>query len=273
MTELHRIARAVVGDPKPLEDALAFLDRYDAALRRGIPQRALLVVLHAQAEKGRAWQLVGQWLSGAGLYILSGPTGTGKTVAAARWAATRGATWVQANAAWEASRQDELREVPALVVDELGGPGSVGELQSQRIAALLCDRHAMRRPTLATSNLDRDSIARLLDGDAARSRVFDRVLEEGAYEVVRDRLREQGAAVPWERVERANRLVAAWRKVDVIARGEFYGKDTEAKEQLDKLRALIGFDDEALAKALQQQVDLAAAIEAAAQRFAGDGAA
>lgn len=272
MTELHRIARAVVGDSKPLEDARAFLDYFDGAIRRGIPERALLFVLHDRDKKLQARQFVGRYLTGGGLYVMSGSLGSGKTVAAVRWALVRNATWVQANKAWEASLQDDLRTVPSLVIDELGGPGSVGELQSQRIAALLIDRHALRRATLCTSNLGRDALARLLDGDAERSRVFDRVLEEGAYEEITDRLREHGAAVPWEKVEAANRLVAAWRKVDVIARGEFYGEEKDALAQIAKLRALIKFDDEALAAALEQQVKLAAAIEAAVSRYAGDGA-
>lgn len=55
------IARALTGDSKPLEDAQEYLTRFDAAIRRGVPERALLTVLHAGADKGEAWQSVGTW--------------------------------------------------------------------------------------------------------------------------------------------------------------------------------------------------------------------
>lgn len=266
---IQAIARAVIGDTAPLERALAFLDRFDAAKRAGIPERALLVMLHAKEPHGVAWQTVGQWLTGGGLYVMSGPVGTGKTVAAARWAAARSAQWIQAGRASESwddwqRTHDRAIAAPALVVDELGGPGSVSDLAAQRLSSLLCDRHGLRLPSLGTSNLSRPALAKLLDGDASRSRTFDRVDEDGGYAEVTERLRETNTPVPWERVEQANRLVLAWRRVERVANGD--GGD-DAREQVEKLRRALKFSDADLAAALAQQERLRDAIDSAMKRY------
>lgn len=268
MTPPHMIARAVTGDTAPLERAQEFLARFDAALRRGIPERALLVVLHNQAERGEAWSRVKGWLTGGGLYVLSGPLGTGKTVAAVYWAGCRSAAWVPASKAWEAERQPALLAAPAMVIDEIGGPGSVGDLQTQRIASLLIERHSCGRASLLTTNFDRAAIGRLFDGDAARSRVLDRLDEDGEFAVIRERMRRPGTAPSWTRVEDAHKLVRAWAVVEQIAAGQYDGDD--ARSRIDTLRALIGFDDDALAKALAQQEKLAEMLSGAAQRYASE---
>jgi hypothetical protein len=261
--DITTIARAVIGDTAPFEEAQEFLQRFESALRRGIPERALLTVLHGEATKGEAWDAALRWLAGRGLYVLSGPLGTGKTVAAVRWSATTKATWVLASDAWVAERQLELETAPALVIDEIGGPGSVGELQTQRIGALTHKRHGLRRPTLWTTNFSRADIGQLFDGSAERSRLLDRIDEDGAFVVVRQRMRAKNTQPSTKRVDEARALVQLWGQVESIARG-----NSDDEGAVAELQRLLGIDEARLATALEQQRKISEMMTTTAARFA-----
>lgn len=256
-----RRARAVVGDTAPLEKARKFLDRYDDCRRRGIPERPLLVTLHG-TEQCAAVDAVKRWLTGRGLYVLAGPRGTGKTVAAAWWAARRSATWVAAASAGDHRAQDELAAASALVIDDLGAQGSTGDVVIQRIAALLMARHADGRPTLVTTNLSREHLGDLLDGDHRRSRILDRADEDGQIVVITERLRKADTPVSWAKLEAANGLVGLWAKVDQIAIG-----NREDTGEVAKLQRLLGMSDDDIAAALVMQDRVAAAMAEAAAKY------
>jgi hypothetical protein len=285
--ETHQIARAILGDTAPLERAREFLDRYHLALRRGIPERALLVVLHGAVERGEAWSAVTPWLTGGGLYVLSGPRGTGKTVAAVRWAASTSAHWVAASVAWEADRQDELRSARALVIDEVGGHGSTSDVAVQRLGALLSGRHADRLATMLTMNLDRVAFGNLIDGDHRRSRILDRLDEEGGWQTITQRMRPKDSPPSWKRIEEATALERLWARVERVASGHelpdveaFEVKDgpdypggaqeRAALSACDELRRVIGFSDEDLAAALVQQAKVHDMMAAYAKQLRGD---
>jgi hypothetical protein len=246
MTTHHR-ARAVIGDTAPLEKAQQYLQRFDDCRRRGIPERPLLVCLHG-TETSQAIAAVKQWLTGGGLYVLAGPRGTGKSVASAWWAARRNATYVAAAAAGDFKAQDELLAASALVIDDLGAQGSTGDVVIQRIVAILLQRHAEGRPTLITTNLSREDLGDLLDGDHRRSRLLDRADEDGGIFVVTERLRTKDTLPNWEKLEKANALVGLWRKVEQVAVGQ-----REDAGETAKLQRMLGLTDTDIEAALAMQ--------------------
>ena len=262
--DIATVARITIGDTAPLEAAQEFLGRFDLAIRRGVPERALLTVLHGEAIKGEAWVAACRWLAGRGLYVLSGPLGTGKTVAAVRWAASTGATWALACKAWESERQADLVAAPALVIDEVGGPGSVGELQSQRLGALLHERHGLRRATLLTSNFSRADLGQLFDGSSTRSRILDRIDEDGEIVVGKQRMRTTNATPSTKRVDEARALIQLWARVESVARGH----NDDDILAVDELQRLIDFDETKFAAALEQQRRVAELMQKTAERFA-----
>jgi hypothetical protein len=250
--ETHQIARAILGDTAPLERAREFLDRYHLALRRGIPERALLVVLHGAVERGEAWSAVTPWLTGGGLYVLS-----------------------------------ELRSARALVIDEVGGHGSTSDVAVQRLGALLSGRHADRLATMLTMNLDRVAFGNLIDGDHRRSRILDRLDEEGGWQTITQRMRPKDSPPSWKRIEEATALERLWARVERVASGHelpdveaFEVKDgpdypggaqeRAALSACDELRRVIGFSDEDLAAALVQQAKVHDMMAAYAKQLRGD---
>lgn len=250
----HLRARAVVADTAPLERAQQYLDRFDDCRKRGIPERPLLVSLHG-AEQCQAIVAVKRWLTGSGLYVLAGPRGTGKSVASAWWAARRSATFVAAAAAGDFKVQDELLEAHALVIDDLGAQGSTGDVVVQRIAALLLQRHACGRPTLVTTNLTRQDLGDLLDGDHRKSRILDRADEDGEIAIITERLRGKDTPPSWERIEKATALVRLWAKVERIAAGHI-----EDDGETAKLQAMLGMTDADVDAALAMQRRIADAL-------------
>ena len=251
----HHRARAVIGDTAPLEKAQQYLQRFDDCRRRGIPERPLLVCLHG-TETSQAIAAVKQWLTGGGLYVLAGPRGTGKSVASAWWAARRNATYVAAAAAGDFKAQDDLLAASALVIDDLGAQGSTGDVVIQRVAALLLQRHAEGRPTLITTNLSREDLGDLLDGDHRRSRLLDRADEDGGIMVITERLRGKDTPPSWKRIEEANHLVGLWRKVEQVAVGQ-----REDAGETAKLQALLGLTEDDIEKALAMQTRIVESLD------------
>lgn len=129
--------------------------------------------------------LSGAFSDGRFVVVLSGDTGTGKTMASACLAAIKGARMVTAQRVLELNRFsgefDALCDVPALVVDDLGAEymDSKGEAES-RWDALFNRRYRMARmsraPFVATCNLTaKDFKARY------GARVADRIVEVGRF--------------------------------------------------------------------------------------------
>ena len=173
----------------------------------GVPRRALEVLSAAQDT------LATDAVAGdIGLLVLSGSPGSGKTVAAAKWIALYyrdrknwrrrawmdgreedsdvgyafsfgcgQAMWIGANAMARIDHYGEgvgeLAKVSRLVIDDLGAEylDAKGFYLSM-LDEVLNDRYAAKRPTLMTTNLDRD-------GFKARygERIADRVREAGRF--------------------------------------------------------------------------------------------
>jgi len=111
-----------------------------------------------------------------GTLILTGPTGTGKTAAAAWWAwDRRGAFWraeeVQALNWFDAPAVNEVTDAAALVLDDLGAEYNdvKGNWQSH-LDTLVNRRYDAELPTVITTNLPATSLRALL-GDRAWRRI------------------------------------------------------------------------------------------------------
>ncbi len=120
--------------------------------------------------------------------VLAGPTGTGKTVAAAWWAWKRRGRFVKASRiarmSWyDEARVDALLSAPALVVDELGTECDDGKgVWRSRIDELFDARYDAALPTVITTNLPEGTMVggtRTLSG-LVGSRIWKRWLETGA---------------------------------------------------------------------------------------------
>lgn len=265
MTPTQRALALTLDDAK-LEESRQLVDRFESALRRGVPERPLLAVLHSQADPCEAWKAVGRWRTGRGLYALSGPVGTGKTVAAVRWAAFTRAAWVPACDAVSHTLQERLGQEPALVIDELGGHGSSSSLAVERIGATLSKRHAERKPTLITTNLNREDFGRLFDGDAHSSRILDRLDEDGEWAVCMTRMRRR-MEPKTERLDFARELLALWPRV-LDTRDDDEGVTVRA---MDRLQVVLGIADSEMparvARLLASQARVAELIAGLGRRF------
>lgn len=115
--------------------------------------------------------------------VLSGPTGLGKTIAAARYVADRGGSMVRATDAdrWGYGGGEALRAAETaawLLVDDMGDektkPGA-GNLET-----LLCSREAAGRPTVITTTMAPADLVERSDHLASRLRPHFRMLDAEA---------------------------------------------------------------------------------------------
>lgn len=162
----------------------------DEATRLGIPERvwSLLGIGCQPVALVESTALLAVREMRGTFLVLVGPTGTGKTVAAAWWAWTRRGRVVKASRlarmSWyDEARVDALIGAPALVVDELGTECDDAKGVWRSRLDELCDaRYDARRPTVITSNLPETSS---VPGERTLSalvgaRIWERWLEDGA---------------------------------------------------------------------------------------------
>lgn len=168
------------------EEARELLLRFDEAHKSGVPLRTLYALASHQIDQRSAAVVAAKkWKERrSGILVLAGPVGAGKSVGAGLWASYSGASW-RAAAALNVRDTDvrQLIELSALVLDEVGGPGSTTAMAIERTAHILARRFEAMRPTLVTTNLNRDDLARTIDKARARneSRLLDRVNEDGEW--------------------------------------------------------------------------------------------
>lgn len=217
-----------------LERERSIVERFDRLSRNtGIDRRPLLVAVSGKVIKTPAVEAVRRWAAQRrrGLFVLSGPLSTGKTVAAADYACRTGAEWVAAatlglmphGRAW--GELERLRGVDALVLDEVGGQGTTTPHAVDRIASLLSWRFADFRPTVITTNLNRADFAEVYDGvkNPAQSRLLERVREAGQWHTatgpnMRDKPVEDAQLIEG-RVDLARSFVRLMVRVEAMASG------------------------------------------------------
>lgn len=161
------------------------------ALRAGVPKRVLRVLEATGASpfETRAADLLREATGPQArtLVVLAGPTGTGKTCAAARLAlhtlaAGRSVRWLEAFdlsrvSPYDAPAVDALKAVPLLVVDDLGREyqDDKGFLRAL-IDGLLSARYDAELATVITTNLPAAEFAARYG-----ERLVDRIREVGAF--------------------------------------------------------------------------------------------
>lgn len=116
--------------------------------------------------------------------VLSGPTGCGKSVAVAQYLWTHGGRFVRADEIVrlfssmfgdQYEQQQKLRDVPRLVIDDVGG-----ELDATRMLPALLDlldsrKSARNRPTIVTTNLSKKEFAARYANERLMSRMAESV--------------------------------------------------------------------------------------------------
>lgn len=225
---------------------------FEAMVSTEIPRRALSLALSGTLDrKAHAIQCADGWASAVksgagGIYVLAGPVGTGKTVAAAWWACRVRSEWVSASALGllphvkASERIFRLIRAPALVLDDVGGQGTTSPHAVDRLATLIRERHADMRPTLITTNLAPSAFADVYDGtdDPGASRLLDRMRESGAWEAVLGGSRRETRDDPSPaRVDQARAFVACLEEVEAVS----HGSDPRGTE-LERMRAMLNLD-------------------------------
>ena len=196
----------------------------EAALQRelqatGIPRQILAVLGLVPPEPGRAPlpfdhdadAVARLRMTTAGIIVLLGPTGVGKSVAAASWCWDRRGLYRRAGSvargSWygPTSEVDLLIGAPALVLDDLMAEHADARgVWRSHLDELVDARCADARPTVLTSNMPREDLP-AGDGHGpiiglrtvVGERVWDRMQSDGEIiEIVRDSMRGRQAALP-----------------------------------------------------------------------------
>lgn len=177
-----------------LEDYRITLEDYRRPLTCGLPARPIdheCAAFNAIFDE-EPWRL----------QILSGPPGSGKSLAAAHYVARMfGGGGLFLHAPRLNVYSDEITglmeaalEAPALALDDVGSGGSTKEVAAQRIEELICTRWDEDLDTIVTTNLVEDRFWELYGGRDGR--IADRVYsDEGrwVYCLEQSRRRRQGS--------------------------------------------------------------------------------
>lgn len=221
-------------------------------LRATVPARVLVEAMSPLLEASAARDAAQRWRGRrSGTLILAGPTGTGKTTAAAGLALYHEAParWIEATSApARPDLRDELAAVPVLVIEEVGGFGATRPLLGH-LGALLVARHAHGVLTIATTNWSREDFARGMEGcSPSESRLVRRIEQEGEYALcegapIRAGMEHQAAGT--EQLARARHLVELVSRVRAQAEiGSPLTRDAE------RLALWLGIDLAGLAAGL-----------------------
>jgi hypothetical protein len=187
-TDAAAAAKASRSARAPLERAIAMgllkRQREELGLEPGTPALQLALNDALRATRGPGYCIL----------VLCGPTGTGKSFAAAEWLWARGGLWRTAGELarmpWygKDSEVGRLESAAALVIDDLGvqaDAGAAGAVFRSRLGELVAARFAAKLPTLITTNATGDDLRRILD-----DRIKDRMRQDGiAVECVGESLR------------------------------------------------------------------------------------
>lgn len=254
-------------DSGRLDRERTIVERFDSLASSPIPRRALLVAVSGQVDHTPALKLCAEWAAKrrTGIVVLSGPVGTGKTVAAAWYACKARASWCAAPMLGLASHAvahadlERLRREPALVLDEVGGQGTTTAHAIDRIATLLSQRHGDMRPTIVTTNLDRDDFAMAFDGvGRTQSRLLDRVAEDGRWCVVAGPSRRSTPVeIARGKVDDAREFVRLVEHATAVVAG---GDPQDSA--LRRLQALLGVDADALSRRIALIAESRARVDA-----------
>lgn len=274
-TQIDTSALALLGRAH-LAKIEARLGRVERALQRGVPL-ALVDAVLAPDFDARLEPVVHvqRWAEERpdGIQVLRAGLGVGKSVGATVYAIATGAHWVRASevAAWtfadQGARSQAWIDAPDLVIDEVGGQGSVSSVEATRIAIVLLERWARGRPTLVTTNLARRAFAEVYDGadDDQTSRILDRIAERGDWRDCKGPSRRKAPAdvkAGRRRLEDWRRLANLVDRVELAASGyEVPGIDDDDGPKV-RLAAIIGAKPNELAAA-RREIDARAQREAA----------
>ncbi len=261
LTDAPSLARGDFGQPSQREKWQHHVQKFESLVRAGVPRRALEAADCPEVERTKALIAAISWATEAKqeTLALSGLVGTGKTVAAARFALSVRATWCHApllgldEYAKASRRIEDLIDAPHLVIDEVGGQGTTRPHAVARIAAVLSARYASRRPTVLTTNLSATEFAKVYDGvPLERSRLVDRIREGGSW-ILCERpqgeapsFRATGGLSARSRYEHARRLL---RLVELAQAG------SADESSLDEIQRALSFSDEDI----QLQIERSAA--------------
>lgn len=241
------------------EDTLARYNR----LRATVPWRALATISGAYDDRHPAIVAVDRWRAHTtGTFVLTGPVGTGKTVAAAHYAWKARASWLSAVevASMAFGQWDDafrtLRDVSRAVIDDVAGLGASGPVALERVAALIKLRHENGQQTVITTNQDEDGLARSFEGVASvDSRFADCVRGDGEW------FATSGASMRRGQSGHAARLQAA---LALVRQAALVRTLTDGDETAEALHA---------AEALQERLQIATPqVEDMARKLADDNA-
>ena len=161
--------------------ARARVDRWrmlERAIRSG--RRELLAAAHQGLQDGPVADLVRAHREGC--LVLASGVGDGKTTGAA-WRCYDGdedVLWLEAPAVGFADTKalrDTLRRIDdhgLVVLDDVGAPGSTGQFEAPKVIEVLRRLAGRTRPSIVTTNLDRDALGTVYDGEE-HGRVIDRL--------------------------------------------------------------------------------------------------
>lgn len=161
--------------------ARARVDRWrmlERAIRSG--RRELLAAAHQGLQDGPVADLVRAHREGC--LVLASGVGDGKTTGAA-WRCYDGdedVLWLEAPAVGFADTKalrDTLRRIDdhgLVVLDDVGAPGSTGQFEAPKVIEVLRRLAGRTRPSIVTTNLDRDALGTVYDGEE-HGRMVDRL--------------------------------------------------------------------------------------------------
>lgn len=172
---LRKAALAIVGSTDDLE-------RYhDLAYKLGalhhLPARWLRACLVNGLSTTPALEYAREFSKGSDwILVLSGDTGTGKSVAACWWATNVGAGWISAQELADSRVRYDLEiHRPALVIDDLGEE-NLTQAALAKISAAINERYQHRHKTVITTNLTAPTFA-----VRYQRRIADRIDDGGGF--------------------------------------------------------------------------------------------
>ena len=208
-------------DMSPLRRAEMVCKQFSAASTR-IPARLLEGLSMSEFVETEAMGVSRKWRTfTSGTLILYGPTGSGKSLAAARWCFERQGHWLSAprfamDGFPQAAQTLRQRSRGPLVVDDVGAEGTTSDVGTERIIALLNDRTAHAQVTVITTNLGPVHLKRAL-----RQRWADRMEEDGEFHRCnQDSLRGKAKPAGYNWVKRAHAVVRGYTAARRIVDGK-----------------------------------------------------
>lgn len=163
--------------------------QYYTLINGGWPQRALNAARSADVSKAAIAKALSWKISDGNILVLSGPTGCGKTTAAARWALGMRhavkfmrATTFAATSRYDQEFRNSITRARSMVIDDLGS--EYADAKGNYLVDLdeLVDSfYGTKRPLIVTTNSDSATFK-----SRYGSRIVDRIREAGVFFSISD---------------------------------------------------------------------------------------